>query len=275
MHRFLLVSILHGPALCMAQSQPGIVDLMHARNFAMGGAYRALGTGGESLGGNPAGMAAHKLYAFELTGAWDSETKFGFASASIVDSQTSQVAAGLSYHFVSLGRGDDQRTAQVTSLGLAAPFSDIVYVGVAGRHLLISGAANAITLDAGLLVRLSDALKVAVSGHNLIDIRHPEMSRYYALGLVYSAGAFTAAADLRADFSAVPSTQVAYGAGLEYVLSGAVPFRAGYSHDNITGNEFLSAGIGFQTSGNGGIDFGYRHELGGTQGRLFALTLKL
>ncbi len=275
MRKFFLLSTLLGPALCAAQSPPGIIDLMHARNFAMGGAYRALGGGGESVGGNPAAMVTQKMYAFELTGAWDSETKFGFASASIVDSQTSQLAAGLSYHFVSLGRGEDQRTAQVTSLGLAAPLSETVYVGVAGRHLLISGTANAITLDAGLLVRVSDALKVAVSGHNLIDIRHPEMSRYYAVGLVYGVGALTAAADLRVDFAAVPSTQVAYGAGLEYVVSGAFPLRAGYSHDNITGNEFLSAGIGFQTSGNGGIDFGYRHELGGTKGRLFALTLKL
>src|SRR5260370_40305365 len=107
MHRFLLASLALVPGLCWAQSTPGIVDLMHARNYAMGGAYRALGPGGEALGGNPAAMLVQKVYVMELTGAWDSANKFGFASASIVDSQTTQVAARMSHHFGSLGRGDE------------------------------------------------------------------------------------------------------------------------------------------------------------------------
>jgi len=274
MHRFLLASLALVPGVCWAQSAPGIADLMHARNFAMGGAYRALGPGGESLGGNPAAMLLQKVYVMELTGAWDSENKFGFASASIVDSQTTQVAAGLSYHFVSLGRGEDRRSAHLTSLGVAIPLSDNLYAGATVRYLLIADTANAITMDAGLLLRLSDALRVSASGHNLIDIRHPEMSRYFAVGLAYSAGALTATADVRVDFSSKPSTQAAYSGGLEYVVAGAFPLRAGYSYDNIAGTQFVSGGVGILGGAGGGLDFGYRHEIGGNDGRLFAMTLR-
>ncbi len=271
MQKLLGLSLALVPGLSLAQSAPGLVDLVNARSMAMGGAYRALGAG-DSLSGNPAAMLVRKLYQLETTGAWDSASKFGFAGASIVDSQTSQVAGGLSYHYASLGRGDERRGAHLTSLGLATPFTDKLFAGVAGRYLLIASAANAITLDAGLLLRVSDAFSVAVSGHNLIDIRHPEMERYFAFATAYSAGALTLAADLRAKFS--PTTQLAYSGGLEYVAGGAFPLRVGYSYDNISGNQFVSGGIGYLGPAGGGIDFGYRHEIAGIGGRLFALTLK-
>src|SRR5262249_18200804 len=262
------------PGLCLAQSPPGIVDLMHARNYAMGGAYRVLGPGGESLGGNPASMLLQRVYLFELSGAWDSNNKFGFATTSIVDSQTTQIAAGVSYHFVSLGRGEERRSAHLTSLGIALPLSENLFAGVTARYLLIGGTANAITLDVGLLLRLSSSLRLGVSGHNLIDIHHPEMSRYFAIALAYSSGALTVTADCRLYFSSNPPTEAAYSGGLEYVVSGAFPLRAGYSYDNIAGTQFVSAGAGIVGGGGGGLDFGYRHEIGGNEGRLFALTLR-
>jgi hypothetical protein len=180
----------------------------------------------------------------------------------------------MSYHFVSLGRGEERRSAHLTSLGVAVPLSDNLYAGATVRYLLIAGTANAITMDAGLLLRLSDALRVSASGHNLIDVRHPEVSRYFAVGLAYSAGALTATADVRVDFSSKPSTQGAYSGGLEYVVAGAFPLRAGYSYDNIAGTQFVSGGIGILGGAGGGLDFGYRHEIGGNDGRLFALTLR-
>jgi hypothetical protein len=261
--------------LVLAQGEPNLNDLMRARNYGMGGAYRAIALGGEAITGSPAALALRRRYEFELSGAWDSQTKFGYGSAAIIDSQTTDVAAGVSYHFASLGRGDQQRSANLSTLAFAAGVSENIFVGAGVKYLLESGAvsANAITVDVGLLVRLSEGLLVSISGQNLIDIRNKDLSRYYALGLAYVAGPVTAAVDARADFTG-PSTRFAYHAGLEYVLGGAFPLRAGYSHDNIISTEYVSGGIGYAGKG-GGIDFAYRQEIGGNQGRLFALALRL
>ena len=52
------------------------------------------------------------------------------------------------------------------------------------------------------------------------------------------------------------------------------PVRIGYQFDGIANHQYLSGGIGWFSDGSG-IDFSYRHELGGQEGRLISLTLKL
>jgi hypothetical protein len=269
MRRALLLSLLLHPLLALGQSEQNLNDLMRARNYGMGGAYRAIALGAEAITGSPAAIALRRRFDFDAAGAWDSQTKLGYASVAVIDSQTSDLAAGLSYNFVSLGRGDQQRSANLTTLAFATAVTEHVFIGGAVKYLLESGAvsANALTMDVGLLVRLSDGLLASFTGQNLIDISKKD------LGLAYVTGPFTVAADARADFTG-PSTRFAYHGGVEYVLGGTVPLRAGYSRDNIIGTNYVSGGIGFSGKG-GGIDFAYRHELGGSEGRLFALTLRL
>ena len=273
MRRVFLVQLVLYPALAFSQGEPNLSDLMRARNYAMGGAYRAVALGGEAITGSPAALALRRRYEFELSGAFDSQTKFGYASAAVIDSQTTDLAAGVSYHFVSLGRADQQRSVNLATLAFAAGISENVFIGGAVKYLVESGAvsANAVTVDAGLLVRLSEGLIATITGQNLVDIHNQDLSRYYALGLAYATGAITVAVDGRADFTG-PSTRFAYHTGLEYIVSGAFPVRAGYAHDNIIGTDYISGGLGYAGKG-GGIDFAYRHELGGNNGRLFALTL--
>jgi len=275
MRRALLLQLLLHPLLALGQSEPNLSDLMRARNYGMGGAYRSVALGGEAITGSPAALALRRRYEFELSGAFDSQTKFGYGSIAVIDSQTSDLAAGISYHFASLGRGDQQRSVNLTTLGAATAVTENIFIGLAVKYLLESGAvsANALTMDVGLLVRLSDSLIASFTGQNLIDIRKMDLSRYYALGLAYVAGPFTVAVDARADFTG-PSSRFAYHGGVEYVLGGAFPLRAGYAHDNILQTDFISGGIGLAGKG-GGIDFAYRHELRDGGGRLFALTLRL
>ena len=42
--------------------------------------------------------------------------------------------------------------------------------------------------------------------------------------------------------------------------------RLGYQCDGIANHQYLSAGVGWYTEGSG-VDFAYRHELGGHQPR--------
>lgn len=271
---WLIFQVLLSSAVALGQSEPNLTDLMRARNYGMGGAYRSVALGGEAITGSPPALALRHRYDFELAGAFDPQTKFGYGSAAIIDSQTTDFAAGLSYHFVSLGQEDQHRSANLLTLAFAAPVSESFFIGGGVKYLIESGvlSTNAVTVDAGFLVRLSDAVLVSINAQNLVDIRKQDLGRYYAVGLAYAAGLVTVAADLRADFNG-PSARFAYHGGIEYVLGGAFPLRAGYSHDNIFSAQYVSGGLGFFGKG-GAIDVAYRHELGGAGGRLLALALR-
>lgn len=269
-----LVASLLLPAAAPAQAGTGLRDVMHARNYAMGGAYRAHGLGAEAIAGNPAALPLYRRYQLELTGAWDAQTKFGFGSLAIADSATSEIAAGVSYDYVSLGRGEERRTVHLNTLALAVPLGGSFFLGASGRHVLMPGRANAVTMDAGLLIRPVPSLAIAASGHNLIDIHNPDVTRYFQLGSAFLGNLFTAAFDVRADFQDEEAPQLSYGAGLEYVTGNAFPVRGGYSYSAVTRTHFLSGGLGLITEG-GGMDLAYRHELGGAGSRMLALTIKV
>ncbi len=274
MWRCLLLAALGVAGTAAAQAEPGLRDLMHSRNFAMGGAYRSLGVGAEAVSGNPAAVGLFKRYQVELSGAWDVPNAYAFGSVAVVDS-TNELAAGLAYHLVTLGREEQRRTAHVNTLALDLPLTENIHIGASGRYLIETGAVerNGITMDAGLLVRITPSLAVGFSGHNLIDIPNSDLARYYAGSLAWLGGLFSAALDVRADFGIAESVQLAYSAGLEYIL-GQFPVRAGFSLDTITQTQHLSAGLGLLVEG-GGIDVGYRHELGGLEGRLLSVTFKV
>lgn len=262
------------PALAAAQGAPDLRDLLAARSFAMGGAYESFGPGSETVNGNPAAMSLFKRYQVNLDGAWDPGNKYAWAGSTILDSQTSAVAAGASYHLVTFGQGDDRRTANVSTIAMAIPLADFLHIGVAGKHYLMTGAvnSNAITADAGVVLKLTDAFHLGASAHNLIDVHHPDITRYYVFSAAFTAGLLSAAADFRADWVAGNPAYV-LGAGAEYILGNAVPARGGYAYDSLLGHHFFSAGLGFLVEG-GGVDVGYRQEIGGV-GRMLSISFRL
>src|SRR5262249_21754649 len=158
----------------------------------------------------------------------------------------------------------------------ALPFGDALMIGVSSRYLIMRGArqANAITGDAGILVRPSDFLSLGVSAHNLIDTGNPELTRYYSAHAGVFAGLLTVAADVRADFVTTNRPTLTYNGGMEFLAGQNIPLRAGYTWDGFTRSSQLGLGIGILTSG-GGLDLAYRHDFGGEKGRLIALTFKL
>jgi opacity protein-like surface antigen len=264
------------PATTEAPHAEDLRDLTSARGYGMGGAWRALGVGAESGTGNPAAVAAFRTYRIELTGAWDWVGKDASGMVAVADSTTSALAAGVSYQLVSLGKGTQRATAHLNTVALAVPLADSFMIGVSSRYLLMRGArqANAITGDAGILVRPSDFLSIGVSAHNLIATGNPELTRYYSAHAGVFAGLLTVAADVRADFETNHQTTFTYSGGMEFVLGQNIPLRAGYTWDGFTRSSQLGLGIGVLTGG-GGFDLAYRHDFGGEKGRLIALTFKV
>jgi hypothetical protein len=253
---------------------PDLRDLMHARNLGMGGAYMSMGYGAETIGGNPAALSAFKRYQIEASGAWDVPNGMGYGTLGLADS-TNVLAGGISYHFVTFG-GLERRWAHVTTVALSYSLAEWIHLGVAARHHVIVGASNtnSITMNAGLLVKPAPWLSLGVSGHNLINNFNKDITRFFvASASALILGQLTPCFDLRADFNQA-SPRFAYQGGLEWLIAMTVPVRLGYQYDGIMNHQYLSAGIGWFTEGSG-VDLAYRHEIGGAEGRLIALTVKL
>ncbi len=251
-------------------------NLMSARAYGMGGAYRALGFGADAVMGNPAAMGLYRAYRVEATGAWDYGQKDAFFGATLMDANTSALAAGLDYHLVSIGKGADRATAHLGTLAFALPLAQSLYIGTSARYLLMSGrrSANATTVDAGVILKLGPSVAVGFSGHNLIDTRNPELTPYYSGHLGYTSGLFTVAVDVRADFVSRADTTFTYSGGLEYILGEGIPVRAGYTYDGFTEGSRVGVGFGLMAEG-GGLDLAYQHEFGGEESRMVALSFKL
>ncbi len=251
-------------------------DIQSARAYAMGGAYRALGLGTEAVLGNPAAMALWKTYRLELHGSWDARGHDAFGGVSVMDAKTSDLAAGVDYHILSLRSGEGRATGHFTTLAFALPITPGVLIGTSVHYLRLSEPvrSNASTVDLGLLLNFS-AFTIGFSAHNLIDTQNVELNRYYSLHAGYLAGLLTVAADVRADFESRDQRVLTYGAGLEYILGQALPVRVGYTYDGFQKTSQLGVGLGFMTEGGGGLDFAYRHDVGGEKGRMVALTIKL
>src|SRR3954467_6558787 len=124
-------------------------DLVHARSMAMGGAYRALGLGLETVVGNPAAMSLYQHYNLELSGAWDFTGQTAWASAGVMDS-SNRLAGGVAYHLVSFGDFGNRTLAHLNTIAIStAVVENTVYIGGAAHYLFSSGAlqANAVTVD--------------------------------------------------------------------------------------------------------------------------------
>lgn len=253
---------------------PDLRDIVSARNVGMGGAYEAVGYGAEVINGNPAALSLYKRYQIELNGAWDVPQGYGYGSLAIADS-TNALAMGISYTFATFG-GEERRWAHLTTLAVSYAFAEWIHLGVTTRHHVLVGASNtnSISMNAGLMLRPVQWLSFGFSGHNLIPVWSRDVSRYFVASVALQIlGQLTPAFDLRMDFNQ-PAPRFAYHGGLEWLIAEAFPVRLGYQYDGIMNHQYFSGSIGWFSQGSG-VDVAYRHELGGQEGRMVSLTLKL
>jgi hypothetical protein len=256
---------------------PNLQDVMAARNYGMGGAYRALGYGAEAITGNPAALSLFKRYTLEISGAYDFKNVWGYGGISISDSITNEIAAGVTYQMVSLGNNESRRLAYLTTAASAYPLSESFHVGISTRHQVITGEdnTNSITMSAGIIFRPWEALCLSVSGHNLIGVWSEDVPRYFTFGISsLLGGQFTPTVELRADFNQPQNARIAFSGGLEWLAGDSFPLRVGYSYDQISATQHVGFGVGYFTEGSG-IDLSYRHEINGTEGKMLSLTIKI
>lgn len=281
MRRWLILTLVALPAFAqeaVAQTTevkgPNLQDVLSARSYAMGNAFRAHGYGADALLGNPAALSVFRRYQVEATGAWDIDSNFGAGSLTIADSQTSELAAGISYQLVSFGGDEARRTAHLTTTAMALAISSWLHVGMSARHQVITGASetNSVTMSAGVIFRPWEYLSVGVSGHNLIGVANVDVPRYMVVSVSSMISLLTPMVEFKMDF-AQPEPRYAFSAGVEWIAGEVLPLRVGYSYDGIVEDHFLGFGIGYFVQGSG-IDLAYRHAIDG-KGHLLAATIKL
>jgi len=256
----------------------GFEEALEAREISMGGAYRALGTTAVGVDGNPAALGLFKAFQVDVGGSYEFGTNTWYVAAYVRDSQTSPLAAGYSFHYLSQQVQTSSGTQSVDGFqqvfAFALPVADFAAIGVSTHWITESQLhINAASLDAGAAFKIGKVATIGFAGHNLIDTNHPvQLGRYFDLSTGLLFGPVRLAIDVRSNFG--PNQfHPKYSFGTEVFFGSTFIFRAGLEWFTLTQSVFLTTGVGFVVD-KGGFDIGYRQSLDGV-GSLLVATLRV
>jgi hypothetical protein len=260
-----------------------VPDLTGPRTLALQSGVGAY-TGTEALFINPAALAARKRYtvdSFYLTDRRAAPVlRQDYLGASVVDSSTTPVAAGFGYVRVLEG----VETGTLLRLGLAAPLTDRLSLGVQGNYFDLHGVqrvAAQVNVDTGLFYQVTSMVSVGAAGYNLINSKHDAVEPQ-AFGVGFAAGSersLQVTGDWRIDLDRVKDAQGRskktnrYGIGAEYLFDNAVPIRAGFQKDGISGTNWWSVGLGW-VSARAAVDLGFRQSVSDPRARTLAIAVR-
>lgn len=259
--------------------------------LAKADSVRASGFANDALYFNPAAMAQIMMYSIEVGYTYQNEVTGHVFDASIVDSTTNQyIALGLGYSYFDTQQlpgfaipGTDARTGHQLRAALASgyrgkDFSAFAGAGVRWVNLTIADRdpVDPVTMDAGVLLVISDLFRLGVTGHNLIE--HPdervELPRQLGVGTSVLVSQFLAEFDAVVDFDTREETRAQYSVGLEYDVAGMLPIRAGYMYSDILERHRVSVGLGYYSQIIA-VDIGYMQDVSSADKRDATVGLDL
>ncbi len=266
-----------------ALAQPvGFDQALEAREVGMGGAYRALGTTAVGVDGNPAALALFKLFQLDAGGAYDFGTQTWYLATFVRDSQSSPLAAGYSFQYLSQPLDTSSGQTYVTGFqqvfAFAVPVADYMTVGVSSHWITESALhINAASLDVGTAFKIGTVVTLGFAGHNLIDTGHPvQLGRYFDLSTGLKFGPVRLAIDTLANFGPHQfHPKLLFGT--EVGIGKSFFIRAGFDWytrtEQLAPALYLTAGVGFNVD-KGGFDLGYQQSLNHV-GNLLVATLRM
>lgn len=275
-------------AACLLMSSPvwAIDDLVSTRALGMAEALRANGTGAAALFLNPAGMSLIRQYAMEGNYQYRPEDSAHMASGSIVDSVTSEMAAGVYVHYLNSEPENNNtsvdRDAIEGGLGLSYPISANFLLGVKGKYINADWGPrelSELSVDVGATLRFG-GLALGVTGNNLSSAP-PEWRKELGLGVGYAFGT-----TLLLEFDALfdfdknewrgrdDSTALRYGGGGELFLGGSYALRGGAIHDSAEDSTWATFGASVFNP-EAGLEFGLKQQVDGGEDTLVSFGLKL
>ena len=282
----LLTSLALAPRIAAAERLPTTREITSVRAAGMGDAVRGFASGNEALMANPAGIAGTIRFNAEAMAIFEPAFDYRVLGVASVDSkinaeQSFALSGGAGYYNYTSGEGAEARKGSITAAGFALPlYPETVFIGTTAKWFKLTGAAetgattNAVTLDAGVLVRLFSLLNLGAVGYNLVNVYSPEAQRGWGFGAaVGSGGTFNLDFDLRLDTDAAGAWARSYHAGGEYLIGGLVMPRVGYVHDGLRGVKKLTGGVSI-ILGTLAVELAYQHALDG-KGRYFGIGARL
>lgn len=249
------------------------MDAETARGIALGTGSRATSMSTSALAYNPAGLSLGKLY--HVQGQVDHmQGKTTALGASVVDSSTSQLAAGVGARgFFS---GSDGMGGLDARLGLAFAFNDQMSLGLSGRYIDLTRdektddgdtrtneLAKGFTMDASFRMMPTQGVHLAVLSYNFIDLDSPYVPVMVGGSLGFEVGsALIIGIDGITDVSTHATPQLIAGGGLEFLASESIPIRAGYRMDSAQRTHAISGGMGYSDR-HVGLDVAVSREVSG------------
>lgn len=260
----------------VTDESPMLPDTMEtARGMAMGLGARASATSTSGLAYNAAGLSIGRLYHIESSVAYEPQQSRFNAGASLIDSYSGPVNAGVNFRYVH-GNGYSGHGGYDGRVALGLPLGEHFAIGLTGRYMSFwqegqeeaDPYAEHVTFDASVRVTPIPGLHIAALGYNLIDVGSPLAPLRAGGGISYTIdGTFTLAFDGLADFTTFQNEdgsmrpEAMLGGAAEY-FTGEVPIRAGYIYDTGRGIHYVTAGVGW-TNREMGIEIGYRQQVTG------------
>jgi hypothetical protein len=289
-------------ALSLLLSSPALAaqDVQGTRSLGMGGTLRASPSADSAILLNPAGMALFRAYNINAFYSYRGSDAGSLVNASIVDSFTAKIAAGLSYSFIHASPSktlalatpfplDTTLNTHEAALALAYPLGDVFFIGLTGRYVYQSvdqtadvpagphklENINSFTMDVGAILRPWSSLSIAVTGQNLIGISKEFYPRLLGMGIAYALGTrFNAEFDSVLNFSTAESVKASYHVGGELFLGGSYAVRAGYMYDMLRSANYVTGGLGLVSS-KISLDFGLRQMVSGGADTTIAFSVRL
>ena len=140
----------------------------------------------------------------------------------------------------------------------------------------LSGAVdmNAVTMDAGFIIRPIDLISIGAVGYNLVDVSSPEARRAWGFGLaVGTDSSFHVSGDVKLEQRPDDDKwRVTWGAGGEVIFRSMFMPRIGFQHDAVRNENKLGGGLSVFVSGLA-IEAYYQYIFSGSHS--FGLTLRI
>jgi hypothetical protein len=259
-----------------------------ARGMAMGTGSRSSSASTQAQAENPANLVIGGVYHLEALTTYSPTFKRMTYGASVVDSMTSKLAAGISARgFFGDNKAGDN-SGWEGRLGLGLPIGEILSLGVAGRYANFTVSdphakpehpqtatetkpdrtfkVKAFTMDAAITLRLGDSLTISALGYNLIDTKSPLAPMMVGGSAGFAAGnGLTLGGDVLVDLNThkqFSGPKLQFGGGIEYLAQNMAPIRLGYFYDQGRARNGVTAGLGYVTT-NFGVQLSLRQVVTG------------
>ncbi|HWN71896.1 MAG TPA: hypothetical protein VNM90_29860 [Haliangium sp.] len=270
-------------ALLVLAPQPAAgdspTDYLGPRELAVGEASRADARGATATTLNPAGLALTRELAFDGTYGYTGGGDNGVHAASVSGcDSTTPISGCLHYrYYLEPGDGTRFRVHEVGSTAARA-FGQSAAAGITVKYFDTAGPGDddsGFAVDAGLIVRLADSLRIGAVGHNLVNGGAFQYPRAIGAGIT---ARLLPALSLHADGmwqiereEDSEGSTGRYGGGAEYFVPAAdqqtgYPLRIGMVHDVAAAVDatYVTGGLGIINS-SVALDVGARKQLEGDE----------